>query len=129
MLLLRDLPPPLAACVRPGEVRDGDEEEGVTAVKDTGEGIVPRREGGEDAKVAASLDELGVGCAGVAVKVSDGEHEEGEVEHKEEEEEGHRGLQRAYEHEKGEYEPALPLSANRISRVFLAHPLQTCLAS
>lgn len=36
-----DLSAPLAAFVGPGEVGDGDDEEGVAGVSDTGQGVVP----------------------------------------------------------------------------------------
>lgn len=41
VLIVVDLAARLTALLRPGEVRDGDEEEGVAAVGDTGEGVVP----------------------------------------------------------------------------------------
>lgn len=43
-----DLGASLAALVRPGEVGDGDNEEGVGAVADTGESVVPGQEGSDD---------------------------------------------------------------------------------
>jgi len=98
-----DLAAHLAALVGPWEVGDGDDEEGIAAVGDTGESVVPRGEGGEDTEDTTSLDAGFVG----AVKVANAEHEEGQVEHEEEEEEGYGGAERADEQEEGEDEPAL----------------------
>ena len=87
---------------------DGDDEEAVGVVGDTGEGVVPGGEGGEQAEEAAGLDDGRVGLAlGVAVDVADTEQQEGQVEEEEEQEEGHGGAQGAEEQDRGEDEPAL----------------------
>jgi hypothetical protein len=88
-------------------VCDWDDEEGVAAVGDTREGIVPGCEGGEDSKCTSSLNAGGVWCAGAVLEVTDSEHEEGEVEGEEQEEEGDGGAECADKEDGGEDEPAL----------------------
>lgn len=57
LLVVVDLPARLAALLGPGEVGDGDEEEGVAAVGDTGEGVVPEhRVSGTVLKVRVSSE-------------------------------------------------------------------------
>lgn len=106
-LLVVDLLSSLTALVRPWEVGDWDDEEGVGTVGNTGEGIVPGDESGEDAKDTAGLDAGGVWCAGAVLKVADSEHEEGQVQGEKEGEKGHCGAESADEEEEGEDEPSL----------------------
>lgn len=89
---------------------DRNEKEGVSAVEDTGEGIVPGSESREDAEDTASLDAGGVWSVVDGLEVADAEQEESEVEREEEEEEGDCGAQGTDEHEEGEDEPTLNLS-------------------
>lgn len=82
---------------------DWDDEEGVAAVGDTGKGVVPSGEGSEDTKGTTGSDAGGV----LAVKVSDTEHQEGQVQSEEEEEKSDGGAESADEEEEGEDEPSL----------------------
>lgn len=55
--------PQLPALLRPGEVRNGDDEEAVGRVGNTGQGVVPRQECRQDAKTTASAEAVLVGRA------------------------------------------------------------------
>lgn len=100
--------PDLAALFRPREVEDGDKEERVAAIGNTGKGIVPSQKGSEHSEGAASLNEpdrsshssivISVGAAG--------EHEKGEVECEEQHEEHDGGAQCAQKQDGGEDKPA-----------------------
>lgn len=87
------LAPHLPALDTPGKVRDGDQDEAVARLQDTGHGVVPGQEGGDKAKGTAGSDEALVDGAGgrAVIQPADGEHEEGDVEGEEEEEEGDGG--------------------------------------
>lgn len=91
----------------PGEVGDGDDEEAVAAVQDTGHGVVPGGKGREETEEAAGLLDGGVGLAVDAAQVGDAEQQEGQVQEEEEQEEGDGGAQGAEDHEEGEDEPRL----------------------
>ena len=93
----------------PGEVCDGDDEEAVAVIGDTGEGVVPGQESSEDSKDTTSLDASRVGLSGgcVDVEVSGSQKQEGQVQGEEEEEESDGGFQRADEEDGREDEPAL----------------------
>lgn len=123
-----DLAAPLTAFVGPGEVGNGNDEEAsrvyqptghsqdrgtgessipVARVGNTGKGIVPGGEGGQNTERTTGLDEPGVGIFSVVLQVTDTQHEEGKVESAEEEEESHSRAQSADEQDEGEDEPAL----------------------
>lgn len=91
----------------PWKVGHGDEEEGVSAVEDTGEGVVPGGKSGDDAESATGADAAGLGHTGGGLEVADAEQQKGKVEGEEEEEEGDGGAEGTHEHEEGEDEPAL----------------------
>ena len=81
----------------PGEVSDRDNEEGVAAVSNTSQGIVPGEESGEETKDTTGLDEgARWGCA-VVLQVTDAKQKEGKVEGEEETEEGDGRAQCAHE--------------------------------
>ena len=82
---------------------DWDDEEGVAAVGDTGKSVVPGCKGSEDTESTTGSDAGGV----LAVEVSDTEHQEGQVQGKEEEEEGDSRAESAEEEEESEDEPSL----------------------
>ena len=88
-------------------MRHGDDEKAVAAVGNTGQGVVPGQEGGEQSKEAAGLDDAGFGLAVVLDHVSDGQQQERNVQGEEEQEERHRGAERAEQEVGGEIEPAL----------------------
>lgn len=72
----------------PGEVSDGDYEEAVAGVGDTGKGVVPGSKGGQETEETTSLLDLGVGhVAGATLEVTDAEQQEGQVQEEEEQEE------------------------------------------
>lgn len=104
-----DLAASLATLVRPGEVRNGDEEERVAAVGNTGKSIVPGGECGEDTKSTTSSDASNVGASSIMLEVTDTQHEEGEIKSEEEEEKGNGRTKCADEEEEGEDKPALGL--------------------
>lgn len=108
---LRDLAVGLVATATasrgPGEVGDGDDEEAVGAVQDTGQSVVPSSEGSQQTEETTSLLDLGVGGAVHALEVGDTQQQEGQVQEEEEQEEGHGRAQGAEDHEGGEDEPAL----------------------
>lgn len=91
----------------PWEVSHGDEEEGVSAVEDTGERVVPGGESGDDAEGTTGADAASLRHTGGGLEVADAEQQKGEVEGEEEEEEGDGGAEGTHEHEEGEDEPAL----------------------
>lgn len=93
----------LAALVRPGEVGDGNDEERVAGVGNTGKGVVPGGESSEDTESTTSSEEGDVSV----VEVRETQAEEGKVECEEEEEESDSRAQSADEKEEGEDEPAL----------------------
>ena len=81
----------------PGEVSDRDDEEGVAAVGNTSQGIVPGEESGEETKDTTGLDERARwGCA-VILQVTNAKQKEGKVEREEETEEGDGRAQCAHE--------------------------------
>lgn len=94
--------------LRPREVRDGDDEEAVRCIGDTGQGVVPGQERGQDTKGTSSAGQADMGfAAGRRVEVGDAEEEEGQVQGEEQQEEGDGGFQRAEQEDRGEDEPAL----------------------
>lgn len=115
---------------------DGDDEEGVAGVGDTGQSVVPGDEvlermnremqngenvnipsnkGGDDTESAAGLQASGVGSASATVlEVGNAEHEEGKVKAEEEQEEGDGRAQGADHHEEGEDEPGDEVKAERV---------------
>jgi hypothetical protein len=89
-------------------VGNGNDEEAVAAVGNTGQGVVPGSEGCHETKETTGLDDGRVGLAGaVALDVADTEEEEGEIEEEEQQEESHSGSQGAEQQDGGEDEPAL----------------------
>jgi len=78
------------ALLRPREVSDGDEEEGIAVVEYTSEGVVPSQEGRSQAETASSVDKGWPGGAGNWEDVAKRKEQEGHVKGKEQEEEGHR---------------------------------------
>lgn len=84
-----------------------DDEEGVAAVCDTGQGVVPGNECSKNAKDATSLDAGSVGSSGVVLQVSNAKHQECHVKSEEEGEEGDSRAERADQQQKGKDEPAL----------------------
>lgn len=92
----------------------------IPVIRDTGQRIVPRHEGSEDAKVAPSLDDHGLGSAILAVQVADGEQQEGEIEEEEEQEEGDGGTQRTEQQDTREDKPAGEEEAEGIGEVVRA---------
>lgn len=78
----------------------------VPVISNTGQGVVPRHEGGEEAPVATSLDE-GLPCHAVRVEEpSEAEEQEGHIQEEEQEEERHGGAQRTHHQDGGEDEPS-----------------------
>lgn len=87
---------------------DGDDEEAVASIGDTGEGIVPGGESSQETEETTGLLDVGVGVAvGTALQVCDTEQEEGQIQGEEQQEEGDGGLEGAEQHDGGEDEPAL----------------------
>jgi len=97
---------------RPGEVSNRDDEEAVAVVGQTGEGVVPGGEGGEETEEATGHEDRLVGLVlGVTLDVTDTEQEEAQVEEEEQQEESDSGAEGAEEQDGGEDEPALRLLA------------------
>lgn len=95
-----------------------DDEEAVAVVGQTGEGVVPGGEGGEETEETTSHKHGLVGLVlGVTLDVSDTEHEEAQVEEEEQREEGDGGAEGAEEQDGGEDEPSLRLLAQRNKKV------------
>lgn len=88
-------------------MRDGDDEEAVAAVGNTGQSVVPSKEGGQQSKETASLDDFGVRRVIHLDHVSDGQQQERDIQGQEEQEERHGGAERAEQENGGENEPAL----------------------
>lgn len=87
---------------------DGDDEEAVAGVGETGQRVVPGQEGGEQRKESTGLhDASGGGTGGVPDQVGDTQQQEGEVQREEQGEEGDGRLERAEQQQEGEDEPAL----------------------
>jgi len=80
----------LTALLRPREVSDGDEEEGVAVVEYTSEGVVPSQEGRSQAEAASSVNEGWPGGAANGEDVAKRKEQEGHVQRKKQKEEGHR---------------------------------------
>lgn len=105
--LARGLASPGLSGRGPGEVGDGDDEEAVAAVGNTGQGVVPGGKGSQETEETTGLDDRRVGLAvGVALEVTDTEQQEGDIEEEEQEEESHGGSQGAEQQDGGEDEPA-----------------------
>lgn len=66
---------------------DGDNEEAVGVVRNTGERIVPGQECRKDTESASSLDAAFVGSAAAVLEVANAEEEEGHVKGEEQQEE------------------------------------------
>lgn len=93
---------------RPGEVSNGDNEEAVASVGDTGEGIVPGGEGSQETEQTTSLLDIGIGgTISTLLQVSDTEQEEGQVQEEEQQEEGDGRFEGANQHDGGKDEPTL----------------------
>lgn len=92
---------------RPGEVGNRDDEEAVAGVGDTGQGVVPGSEGGQETEETAGLLDLEVGETVLGAQVRDTEEQEGQIQEEEEQEEGDGGLEGAQDQDEGEDEPAL----------------------
>jgi hypothetical protein len=89
-------------------VGDGDDEEAVAAVGNTGKGVVPSSKGSQKTEETTGLDDRRVGLASIiTLDVTDTEKQEREVEEQEQQEESDGGPQGAEEHDGGEDEPAL----------------------
>lgn len=98
-LAVVDLLPPLAALVTPREVRYRNEEERVAWVSDTGEGVIPGQERGEEGEDTSGFDAAAVGRAAGVLKVADAKKEEGHVQHEEQKEESNGRAQSAEQQE------------------------------
>jgi len=97
----------LLASLRPGEVDNGNDEERVASIGDTGQSVVPGSKCSKDAECATRFDAAGVGVTAGVAEVADAEEEEGQVQSEEEEEEGHSGFEGADQEDEGKDEPAL----------------------
>lgn len=117
----------LAGLVRPGEVDHGDLEEGVAAVLETSQGVVPREERGKESKETCSLleSDLGSVVAEVVGIVLASEQEEADIEEEEEKEEGEGGLEGADEEEGSEDEPSSQEETHDGSSVALIRSIST----
>ena len=102
VLLARNL-----ALLGPWEVEDWDDEEAVRGVGNTCEGVVPGQESRENTEGATSPAKTNVRRTILENEIVKSKHEEGQIQCKEQEEEGHSRLERADEEEEGEDEPAL----------------------
>jgi len=97
---------------RPREVSNRDDEEAVAVVGQTGKGVVPGGEGGEETEETTCHEHGLVGLVlGVTLDVTDTEQEEGKVKEEEQQEEGDSGAEGAEEQDGGEDKPALQLLA------------------
>lgn len=93
---------------RPGEVSNGDNEEAVAIIGDTGQGVVPRRKGGKQTKQTSSLLDVEIGLVvSTTLQIGDTEEQESQVQEEEEEEERDGRFEGAEQHDGGEDEPAL----------------------
>lgn len=105
---------------RPGEVSDGDDEEAVAGVGDTGKGVVPGSESGQETEQTTCLLNLGVGhVAGATLEVTNAEQQEGQVQEEEEQEECDGRFEGAEEHDGGEDEPSLDCELAAALKVLL----------
>lgn len=94
-----------------------DDEEAVAVVGQTGEGVVPGGEGGEETEETTGHEHGLVGLVlGVTLDVSDTEQEEAQVEEEEQQEEGDGGAEGAEEQDGGENEPSLRLLASKLHK-------------
>lgn len=72
---------------------DGDDEEAVAGVGNTGQGVVPGGKGRQQTEEATGLNDRRVGLARVvALNVANSEQQEGQVQSQEEREESNSGL-------------------------------------
>jgi hypothetical protein len=93
---------------RPREVSNGDDEEAVASIGDTGQGVVPGSKGCQETEETTCLLDRDVDTSGgIGLQVGDTEEEEGQVQEEEEQEEGDGRFEGAEEHDGGEDEPAL----------------------
>lgn len=84
------------------------DEEAVAVVGQTGEGVVPGGERGQETEETTGHEDGLVGLVvGVPLDVTDTEQEEAQVEEEEQQEEGDGGAEGAEEQDGGEDEPAL----------------------
>lgn len=86
---------------------DGDDEEAVAGVGDTGQGVVPGGEGGQETEETAGLLDLEVGETVLGEQVGDTQEQEGQIQEEEQQEEGDGRLEGAQDQDEGEDEPAL----------------------
>lgn len=94
---------------------DGEDEEAVAIVRNTGEGVIPSCKCRQETEEATGLDDGGVGLAlGVTVEITNTEEQEGEVQEEEQQEEGYGGPQGAEQQDSGEDEPSLVTVSTRL---------------
>ena len=80
----------------------------IRIIRNTGQSVIPRGEGGEEGEEPAGLDDGSVRHPHrVAVQVPNAQQQEGQVEREEEREEGDGRAERAEHEDEGEDEPAL----------------------
>lgn len=89
-------------------MNDGDQEEAVAGVSNTGKGIVPRDERCQKTEDAARLEDRRIGGSSrIAGEVGDPQEEKGHVQSEEQAEECQRGLHCAEQQNEAENKPAL----------------------
>lgn len=94
---------------------DGEDEEAVAVVRNTGEGVIPSCKCRQETEEATGLDDGGVGLAlGVTVEITNTEEQEGEVQEEEQQEEGYGGPQGAEQQDSGEDEPSKEEQSKRV---------------
>ena len=98
----------------PGEVSNGNDEEAVTVVGKTGEGIVPSGKCSKEAEETTSLLDGGVRIITDGHQVGDSQQQEGQIQEEEQQEEGHGGAKGAEEQDRGEDEPSHQEETQRV---------------
>ena len=94
---------------------DGENEEAVAVVRNTGKGVVPSCKCCQETEEATGLDDGGVRLAlGVAVDITNTEEQEGKVQEEKQQEEGYGGPQGAEQQDSGEDEPSLVTVSTRL---------------
>lgn len=99
----------MSPLLRPREMNNRRQHEGITLIRNTGIGIIPSEERSQNGKEPPGLEELFVGHppCWTAMQIADPQEEDGYVDDDEEGEEGDGGFHGHEEHQRGEDKPPL----------------------
>ncbi len=89
-------------------------------IRNTGQGVVPSQEGGEESKVSTSLGEMLAGGRFICIEISKAQEKECQVQGEEQQEEGNGRSQCAEQEDSRENEPACEEEAECVRKVVCA---------